>query len=257
MVMTHLRSGLVLLILSNLSGVASAEVAGNAPAAEAWAREWSAAGKDRSKTLAGGRVLFVQPVKGGVKLIGSDAAAARKSIPLPVASQDELDLAAEINRPLVVEEDAPRRNPCLASSAVAATCFDADFVLEMGKSKWRLSRFDRSTGKLRGLREAAAGDSESPEKWISAQIRYDGVIVDVKDNFYLAAVVVKNDRTDFQALAIKNSESLEFLPQNKNTNGSALLAAVSVWNGFATFKIVTGDALPVGTKLVIEGSKSK
>jgi hypothetical protein len=200
-------------------------------------------------------MIVVRRMKTGVKIVPPDKDAGT-SLPMVQPDQEEIDLALEINRPVpVMTPEKP--NPCLASSIAVANCVNANVILEMAGAKWRLVKLNPAGTGLVEVAEGNASDKDNPEKWLSAELGFDGVILAVKDGIYLAAISSKNVAKEFQALAIKNSESLSQLPKKNDTSGSALLASVSTWEGFATFKIITGDQLPVGTKRVIEGQRSK
>ena len=240
-------------MLSALPGLA--EVASQAQSAEAWATAWKAEAAQAGQPAGSQRMAVVRRMKNGIKVVTLDKEAA-KALPMVQPDQEEVELALEINRPVPVTSPE-KQNPCLANSVALAQCVNASVILELAGSKWRLVRLNPAGTGLVKVAEGSAADKDNPEKWLAAELGFDGVILAVKDGVYLAAITNKNSGKEFQALAIKNSEKLSQLPKSKDTSGSALLASVSTWEGFATFKIITGDQLPIGTKLVIEGQRSK
>jgi hypothetical protein len=236
---------------------ANAKVADAVPTAESWAKQWQSENHKPGKgTFLTGRVIAVKKEKNVLKLVNLDAEEIKGSTMSQVAEDSEAELAIEVNRPIRSQETSTI-NPCMSSVLAACSCLSADLVIEMVAAKWRLSFFDAEKNSLKVLALAGAGKVGAEGKWVASQIRYDGIVVDSKDGYFLALIANKNDNLEFQALALKNSEQVDVIPAGLKSDGSALLSSVSTWSNFAVFTLVTGDTLPIGTKLVIEDKKSK
>lgn len=149
---------------------------------------------------------------------------------------------------------------CSVDVAAAARCLGVDLVLDVSKSTWVLSFYDKARNKLKSLVKGPAGDDAGFVKWITTKLNYDGVILDQKKNFRLALVPPTVVAGETQVLLLDGS-SLAPLIQSGTNKGAGLLVVKKVQGRYAILELIisqeTTTTSKLGDKIIIDRSKGK
>ena len=223
---------------------------------ETWGQKWA---EDRTgdRTTEGAmmtRIIAVKKGEGALEIVPVDGEALNKLSYLETPDEAAIRLAIETNKPIISGVDnAP--NPCLSKMEVAAACLGADAVLDISSGTWILYFVSPSGAAPKGVVKGPAGSPDKISKWVVAQLRHDGVILDEKDGVFLARVPATEQSSDLQALTLKNSANQFVLPA-ESSKGSALLISVAAKGRYGLFKFMTGEeSVRPGTKFIFEKAK--
>lgn len=125
-------------------------------------------------------------------------------------------------------------------------------------------RYQYLNGKiLKTIKKWKFPKARSTKRWISwwkKQLGFSGIVIDVKGAFHLVATISPINPGFSHALAFQNSADLNFINQKKQ-KGNALLELVKSEGNLGVYKLILGESqgsgLPLGTKVIIDETRSK
>ncbi|MEI6833042.1 MAG: hypothetical protein WCL28_03535 [bacterium] len=137
---------------------------------------------------------------------------------------------------------------CSSDLAAAARCLEVDLVLDVSRSTWTLSLYDRQRNKLKNLTKGPAGNDTDFVKWISAKLNYDGVILDQKNNYRLALVPPTVMAGETQVLLLDGSAATSLVEPGAY-KGSGLFLVKKVFGRYAILDLIISEQTKTSTKL--------
>jgi hypothetical protein len=205
--------------------------------------EWVKASKVNAKLNAAGvprRVAIVKRVDKNYVPVNFDFDSTSLSY-LDFARFEQNQLTFEINKVGGVSR-------CSSNLAAAARCLEVDLLLDVSKSTWTLSYYDRQRNKLKNLTKGPAGNDADFVKWITAKLNYDGVILDQKNNYRLALVPPTVMADETQVLLLDGSAASALVEPGAH-KGSGLFLVKKVFGRYAILDLIISDEAKTSTKL--------
>ncbi len=137
---------------------------------------------------------------------------------------------------------------CSSDLAAAARCLEVDLVLDVSRSTWTLSYYDRQRNKLKNLAKGPGGNDAEFVKWITAKLNYDGVILDQKNNYRLALVPPTVVAGETQVLLLDGSAATSLVEPGTH-KGSGLFLVKKVFGRYAILDLIISEETKTSTKL--------
>jgi hypothetical protein len=137
---------------------------------------------------------------------------------------------------------------CSSDLAAAARCLEVDLVLDVSRSTWTLSYYDRQRNKLKNLTKGPGGSDTEFVKWITAKLNYDGVILDQKNNYRLALVPPTVVAGETQVLLLDGSAATSLVEPGTH-KGSGLFLVKKVFGRYAILDLIISEETKTSTKL--------
>ena len=137
---------------------------------------------------------------------------------------------------------------CSSDLAAAARCLEVDLVLDVSRSTWTLSYYDRQRNKLKNLAKGPGGNDAEFVKWITAKLNYDGVILDQKNNYRLALVPPTVVAGETQVLLLAGSAATSLVEPGTH-KGSGLFLVKKVFGRYAILDLIISEETKTSTKL--------
>ena len=233
---------------------AAAEVAQPADSnPDAWSAKWEASRESggTENIAAITRVIVVQKVKNEFKIIPMDASEIASATYFDTPKGDAINLALEVNKKLPLT-NPQSTNPCLAKIEIAASCLNADGVLDVSDKIWKLYQTSPANNAAKLVAKGPAGSINQVAAWLTSQMNHDGVVLETKNSSMLVRMPLNKNTKQLQALTLDNSAD-EFVLPAESKRGSGIWSSVSINGHYGIFKILTGqNNPPPGTKVIME-----
>jgi hypothetical protein len=255
--------GFFLSLLTVIPALQAAVVRGPKKSIDQWVKEWKTSKKDKLFRPGGASILercvVVKKEDDSYETLGFNPNLAHMESIFDTPSTQEVTLANYGNTLTSNDEEKKdQTSRCTKSLESAAACFDADCVLDITGNDWKVFQYNKAIKKTIFLASGASGKKSVYFNWLRKNLRYDGVILDQEDGFFLAVVPKQKYPRDSQALTVKGSAQ-KFAISTADSKGSGLMQLHSYSGRYAIFKLITVQRevllFAPGTKFIMESLK--
>lgn len=244
---------LLLLLGAGHSGITCAEVISTAPDAKVWASELNR--KDLNTIKAPINIVVLQRFrkkkpKSIVKPVKFDHTACGKVSYISCIAPANFSYAVLINKLSV----PPSEEDIMSMSGSNALIYNSGKTVKFTGLSSKEKIVIADTPKL-----SSSINTQVLFENLFKTLGYDGVVLAKKDDFILiGSLESRLQRSELQALVIRNSSSSFSTPQTQTKDGAALISMLNHSGGYAVFKTIIANnsaSISIGDKIVIESGQ--
>lgn len=195
------------------------------------------------------KLLIIKSTSMKMAPVSTSHLSGNDSLYLYTLSDAEIDLTMGINQ-------MKSGNPCLLGRPQIFRCFSAGYILDVSRPTWELLTFASSDDKLSRMMKSPKEPNDDYFKWVSANLGFDGRVLDYKNGHILALTPKLPTSTRITARLLKDSASKAFLKKSQVKLGTKLILTETKGR-LSVFKIMDDtnaeqvDA-PISTKIVLD-----